>query len=100
LSCGSQIGTLAPGTVPNAPGLVERCPDPNDRRGKLIALTDAGERVIDETIGRDVANKERLLSVLRSGEMRDPESGLPDSLAERASRPEDLADHPASSTQS
>ena len=45
-------------------GLVERRPDPDDRRGKLIALTDAGKRVIDDTIGRHVANEERLLSVL------------------------------------
>jgi DNA-binding MarR family transcriptional regulator len=49
-------------------GLVERRPDPNDRRGKLIALTDAGKRVIDETIGRHVANEERLLSVLTPAE--------------------------------
>lgn len=45
-------------------GFVERHPDPNDRRGKLIALTEAGKQVIDETIGRHVANEERLLSVL------------------------------------
>lgn len=44
--------------------LVERRPDPNDRRGKLIALTDHGRRVTDETLGRHVANEERLLSVL------------------------------------
>jgi DNA-binding MarR family transcriptional regulator len=44
--------------------LVERRPDPNDRRGKLIALTDAGKHLIDETIGRHVANEARLLSVL------------------------------------
>ena len=49
-------------------GLVERRPDPNDRRGKLIALTTAGKRVIDETIGRHVANEERLLSVLTPAE--------------------------------
>ena len=49
-------------------GLVERRPDPNDRRGKLIALTDAGKRVIDETIGRHVANEERLLSALNPAE--------------------------------
>lgn len=49
-------------------GLVERHPDPNDRRGKLIALTDAGKRVIDETIGRHVANEERLLSALTPAE--------------------------------
>ena len=45
-------------------GLVERRPDPNDRRGKLIALTEAGKRLIDETIGRHVANEAKLLSVL------------------------------------
>lgn len=48
--------------------LVERRPDPNDRRGKLIALTDDGKQVIDETIGRHVANEERLLSVLTPAE--------------------------------
>jgi DNA-binding MarR family transcriptional regulator len=49
-------------------GLIERRPDPNDRRGKLIALTVAGRRVIDETITRHVANEERLLSVLTTAE--------------------------------
>ncbi|MFM0010180.1 MarR family winged helix-turn-helix transcriptional regulator [Paraburkholderia sediminicola] len=49
-------------------GLVERLPDPNDRRGKLIALTESGKHVIDETIGRHVANEERLLSVLTPAE--------------------------------
>lgn len=37
-------------------GLIERRPDPKGRRGKLIALTGAGRRL--------VANKERLLSAL------------------------------------
>lgn len=45
-------------------GLVERRPDPDDRRGKLIALTERGKGVIDETIGRHVANEQRLLGVL------------------------------------
>jgi DNA-binding MarR family transcriptional regulator len=49
-------------------GLVERRSDPKDRRGKLIALTDAGKGVIDEMIGRHVANEERLLSVLTKTE--------------------------------
>lgn len=49
-------------------GLVERHPDPEDRRGKLIALTEAGKRVIDETIGRHVANEQKLLSVLTPAE--------------------------------
>jgi DNA-binding MarR family transcriptional regulator len=49
-------------------GLVERRPDPKDRRGKLIALTDAGRRLIDETIGKHVANEERLLLSLTEAE--------------------------------
>jgi DNA-binding MarR family transcriptional regulator len=49
-------------------GLVERRPDPDDRRGKLIALTDAGKRVTDETIGRHVANEVQLLAVLSPAE--------------------------------
>jgi DNA-binding MarR family transcriptional regulator len=40
---------------------VVRCPDPKDRRGKLIVFTDAGTRLIDKVIGRHVANDERLL---------------------------------------
>src|ERR1700716_2725583 len=49
-------------------GLIERRPDPSDRRGKLIALTPAGRRVIDETLTRHVANEEKLLSVLSAAE--------------------------------
>jgi DNA-binding MarR family transcriptional regulator len=49
-------------------GLVERRPDPGDRRGKLIALTGTGRRVVDETIARHVANEERLLSTLTPAE--------------------------------
>jgi DNA-binding MarR family transcriptional regulator len=51
-------------------GLIERRPDPADRRGKLIALTEAGRRVIDETITRHVANEERLLSALTAAEQQ------------------------------
>jgi DNA-binding MarR family transcriptional regulator len=49
-------------------GLIERRPDPNDRRGKLIALTGDGRALIDGTIGRHVANEERILSVLTIAE--------------------------------
>ena len=49
-------------------GLVERRPDPNDRRGKLIALTAGGKRIVDETITRHVANEEHLLAVLTTAE--------------------------------
>ena len=36
--------------------------------GKLIVLTDPGKRLIDEAIGRHVANKERLLLSLSEAE--------------------------------
>ena len=49
-------------------GLVVRRPDPKDRRGKLIVLTDPGKRLIDEAIGRHVANEERLLLSLTKDE--------------------------------
>ena len=49
-------------------GLIERRPDPDDRRGKLIALTTAGRRLIDDTITRHVANEERLLAMLTVAE--------------------------------
>jgi DNA-binding MarR family transcriptional regulator len=49
-------------------GLVVRRPDPKDRRGKLIVLTEPGKRLIDEAISRHVANEERLLLSLTQAE--------------------------------
>src|SRR5258705_3266818 len=51
-------------------GLVERRPDPNDRRGKLIALTAAGKRAIDDLIGPMVALEAQLISVLTPAEQK------------------------------
>jgi DNA-binding MarR family transcriptional regulator len=48
--------------------LVVRRSDPRDRRGKLIALTDPGKRLIDEALSRHVANEERLLLSLTQAE--------------------------------
>ena len=45
-------------------GVIERRPDPNDRRGKLIALTEQGRKVIDATI----ANEQRILTSLTLAE--------------------------------
>jgi DNA-binding MarR family transcriptional regulator len=65
---------LSSGAVTNridrveAAGLVERLPDPDDRRGTLVALTDQGRQVVDEAVVAHLANEERLLSALSSGE--------------------------------
>ena len=53
-----------------AAGLVRRLPDPEDRRGTLVALTDRGRRVVDEAVRAHLENEERLLSVLSASERR------------------------------
>jgi DNA-binding MarR family transcriptional regulator len=47
-----------------AAGLVERRPDPGDRRGVLVALTPDGERVVDAAVADHVENERRLLEPL------------------------------------
>ena len=47
-----------------ANGLIRRDPDPSDRRGKLIALTDEGRELIDRAVEGHLANEERLLACL------------------------------------
>ncbi len=53
-----------------AMGLVERIPDPKDRRSVLVALTPAGRRVVDEALTAHVENEHRLLASLSEGERR------------------------------
>jgi DNA-binding MarR family transcriptional regulator len=45
-------------------GLVERRPDPSDRRGTLVALTAKGKAVVDEAVVTHLANEERILRSL------------------------------------
>src|SRR3954463_12482597 len=59
-------------------GLVERLPDPHDRRGVLVRLTAAGRRTVDGALegllrrerdlltGLDAADQDRLAGLLRS----------------------------------
>jgi DNA-binding MarR family transcriptional regulator len=49
-------------------GMTERRPDPNDRRGKLIALTAQDRAIIDETLTKHVANEEKLIAALTPAE--------------------------------
>ncbi len=45
-------------------GLIARSPDPDDRRGTLITLTDAGRSLIDTVTGAHLENERQLLSAL------------------------------------
>jgi DNA-binding MarR family transcriptional regulator len=49
-----------------ASGVIRREPDPRDRRGRLIALTDKGRTLVDRTVEAHLRNEERLLSGLPS----------------------------------
>ena len=45
-------------------GLIRREPDPGDRRGKLIALTDEGRALIDAAVEAHLTNEQRILATL------------------------------------
>jgi DNA-binding MarR family transcriptional regulator len=49
-------------------GLVERRPDPSDRRGTLVQLTPKGRALVDAALETHVANEERLLEPLTAAE--------------------------------
>jgi DNA-binding MarR family transcriptional regulator len=51
-------------------GLIERQPDPADRRGRLVALTDRGLDLVDTAVVDHLTNEERLLSALSASERR------------------------------
>lgn len=48
--------------------LVARQPDPNDRRGSLVGLSEEGLRLVDEAVAEHVNNEHRLLSALVEGQ--------------------------------
>ena len=56
-------------------GLVERLPDPSDRRGTLVALTREGLKTVDAAVVAHLANEERLLGTLSATE-REAIAGL------------------------
>jgi DNA-binding MarR family transcriptional regulator len=58
-----------------AVGLVERLPDPTDRRGRLVALTDRGLELVDAAVVDHLANEEALLGALDADE-REQLAGL------------------------
>jgi DNA-binding MarR family transcriptional regulator len=50
-------------------GLVRRLPDPNDRRGVIIELTDAGLEVVDAAVAANTVNDRQLLERLEPDEL-------------------------------
>jgi DNA-binding MarR family transcriptional regulator len=52
-------------------GLIRREPDPDDRRGTLITLTEAGRALIDSVTAAHLANERRLLAALGATEQRE-----------------------------
>jgi DNA-binding MarR family transcriptional regulator len=51
-------------------GLIARAPDPDDRRGTLISLTDEGRKVIDATTAAHLENERRILAGLSAADQR------------------------------
>lgn len=49
-------------------GLIQRKPDPNDRRGYIISLTPAGKKLADKAIANHCAGMKELLAVLQPSE--------------------------------
>jgi len=49
-------------------GLVTRQPDPDDRRGVLVALTEAGQQLVDEYLPQVVALQTAIMSRLTEQE--------------------------------
>jgi DNA-binding MarR family transcriptional regulator len=62
-------------------GLVERRPDPDDRRGTLVRLTRNGKHAIDRAVETHVENEARLLSALTARERRELDALLRKLLA-------------------
>ena len=52
-------------------GLITRAPDPDDRRGTLITLTDAGRELVDKASEAHLENERRLVSTLTAAERRE-----------------------------
>ena len=50
-------------------GFVRRLPDPDDRRGVIIELTDEGLEVVDAAVAANIASERQLLAQLEPNEI-------------------------------
>jgi len=50
-------------------GLVRRLPDPDDRRGVIVELTDEGARLVDEAVAAVAESDRQLLARLDADEI-------------------------------
>jgi DNA-binding MarR family transcriptional regulator len=72
----SRLLMLSPAGMTNrldrlaAAGLIERRPDPDDRRSSLVVLTKAGRQRVDAAVTEHVANEAGLLGALTKAERR------------------------------
>jgi DNA-binding MarR family transcriptional regulator len=62
-------------------GLVQRSPDPTDRRGQLVGLTDRGRELIDEAVPAGLASQQEYLSKLSPAKRRQLDGLLRELLA-------------------
>ena len=62
-------------------GLVERRPDPDDRRGVIIELTDHGREIVDAAVAANTASDRQLLERLDPQEVEQLEGLLRKVLA-------------------
>jgi DNA-binding MarR family transcriptional regulator len=51
-------------------GLVTRMPDPDDRRGVIVELTDTGLELVDAAVGANTASERQVLARLDADELR------------------------------
>ena len=78
-------------------GLVRRSPDPDDRRGVLITLTDEGLALVEEAVRAHVENEKKLLEALDPGERDQLADLLRKLLASMEGAREGVAGPPATS---